>query len=529
MGDLDSNIDKNLVNAEEGNLLSDMFLYRGLGISPNSINEIEQFWIPSTKKLIRAQHFITGGWDGEDRRDTLEKEKEAKNFESKDKEPNKRKGPRRDERTVDEIAAELLAEKQMKKEELEKRKKLLSEAQSLVTDGAIIGTYVRIVIEGIPIKWFEYMKEEGRPIIVGGLLSGETQLGMIQARVKRHRWSPKILKSNDPILISCGWRRFQSIPLYCLEDRGNVRIRMLKYTPEHLHCLTTFYGPISAPSTGIVLIRNWANNVKNFRISATGLVLDTSPDFKIVKKLKLIGEPTKIMKNTAFIKRMFTSDLEVSKCISAKIQTVSGIRGQIKKAVGKDGTFRGTFEDRILMSDIVICKAWIKIEPKMFWNPLLDIPGWRRIRTQAEIRNDYQFPAPDSNKYDYGLKQERQTRRFNPLKIPISIERELPFKSRPKNDKPQKKKNTLISECTTVRLDDYEKTVATMFNRLHLLAKEKKRDRSEALMRKLAVKQKEESRVNEIRQENQKEGRKRRAAMKGVQQARERKRLRIDG
>lgn len=35
--------------------------------------------------------------------------------------------------------------------------------------------------------------------------------------------------------------------------------------------------------------------------------------------------------------------------------------------------------------------------------------------------------------------------------------------------------------------------------------------------------------VNEIRQENQKEGRKRRAAMKGVQQARERKRLRIDG
>lgn len=45
---------------------------------------------------------------------------------------------------------------------------------------------------------------------------------------------------------------------------------------------------------------------------------------------------------------------------------------------------------------------------------------------------DYQFPAPDSNKYDYGLKQERQTRRFNPLKIPISIERELPFKSRPK-------------------------------------------------------------------------------------------------
>ena len=36
-----------------------------------------------------------------------------------------------------------------------------------------------------------------------------------------------------------------------VEDRGG-RLRMLKYTPEHMHCIATFYGPITPPGTGIL-------------------------------------------------------------------------------------------------------------------------------------------------------------------------------------------------------------------------------------------------------------------------------------
>lgn len=343
-------------------------------------------------------------------------------------------------------------------------------------EGYKAGSYVRIVFENVPMEFVENF-DSRVPVIMGGLLPTELKFGIINARIRRHRWHKKILKTNDPLVLSLGWRRFQTLPIYTTSD-SRTRNRMLKYTPEHTYCFTSFYGPLCSPNTPFCGVQVVANSETSggFRIAATGVVEEIDANVEIVKKLKLVGFPSKVFKNTAFIKDMFTSAMEVARFEGAQIKTVSGIRGEIKRALSKpEGHFRATFEDKILMSDIVILRSWYPVHVRRFYNPVTSLllkskNEWKGMRLTGQIRADKGIETPVNSDSNY-RKVERVDRRFTGLKIPKTIQKELPFKSQVHQMKPQKKKTYMAKRAVVLGGD--EKKARTLMQQVNTLAKSK--------------------------------------------------------
>lgn len=358
-------------------------------------------------------------------------------------------------------------------------------------EGYRAGLYVRLGFKALPAEFVENF-DASYPVLVGALNMTEENVGYVNCKVKKHRWYKKILKTGDPLIVSMGWRRFQTVAIFAkVED--NLRHRYLKYTPNHVTCSMTFWGPITPQNTGFLALQTVRQDQEEmkrlgFRIAATGCVTELDKSSQIMKKLKLVGHPFKIYKNTAFIKDMFHSSLEVAKFEGAKIKTVSGIRGQIKKAHHTpEGSYRATFEDKILLSDIVFCRTWFRVEVPRFYAPItsLLLPAdqksqWQGMKTLGQLKRERALQneaQPDSMYTDI----VRKPKIFRPLVIPKALQRALPYKDKPKLG-PENPREAL--ERVAVVNSPYEQKVTKMMKMIETNYKDKRnRDRNETKQR----------------------------------------------
>lgn len=408
-----------------------------------------------------------------------------------------------DHQYYEELKAAANRQSELNKTEFEN----LDENLRVQIEGHRAGLYVRLGFRNVPCEFVDNF-DATYPILIGGLNMSEENIGFVNCKVKKHRWYKKLLKTADPLIVSLGWRRFQTRPIYAkVED--DMKHRYLKYTPNHVTCSMTFWGPITPQNTGFLAVQSVQQNTEEmrrigFRIAATGCVTEVDKSTHIMKKLKLVGAPYKIFKKSAFIKGMFTSNLEVAKFEGAKIKTVSGIRGQIKKALQTpEGAYRATFEDKILLSDIVFCRTWYGVDVPKFYAPITSMllpPNqknqWQGMKTVGQLKRErnLQNQANADSMYTEIVRQPKQ---FFPLRIPRKLQKALPYKDKPKLG-PIDPKKPFDSNRVAVIHSPYEQRVANMMKMIKTNYQAKKdKDKKETEVR--VKKFKEAKQADEMR------------------------------
>jgi ribosome biogenesis protein BMS1 len=265
-----------------------------------------------------------------------------------------------------------------------------------------------------------------------------------------------------------------------------------------------------------------------FRVAATGVVTELDAGkAKVVKKLKLVGEPHKIFKNTCFVKNMFSSQLEVARFEGASIRTVSGIRGQVKRAIkGDKGVFRATFEDKVLASDIVFLRTWVQVHPQRFCNPVTTLlaprgeeasRGWRQMKTVGEIRRA-KYEAVPVNKDSLYKPIERPARVFNTLKIPRALQAQLPFANKPKQAVQRREKS--YESKRAVVMEPGERRLHALMQQIHTIRNDKTTKRKQAAIASKAALQKRLAKKGESLEDYRKEEKKKRYRAEGKELAR---------
>lgn len=170
----------------------------------------------------------------------------------------------------------------------------------------------------------------------------------------------------------------------------------------------------------------------------------------------------------------------------------------------------------LLFPDIIFLRAWYTIQPRKFYNPvtsllLSDKSRWVGMRLTGEVRREQGQKTPTNVNSIY-RPIDRPPRRFNALKVSRGLQAALPYASKPRTMKPQRKKTYMAKRA--VIMEPEEKKAIALMQQIRALRKDQITKRKEKQSERKAAHHKKVEKEQATREMKDKE--KRREIMRGI-------------
>ena len=231
------------------------------------------------------------------------------------------------------------------------------------------GSFVRFVVGRVATRYASVLKQQNRPLIMSSLLPHEHRLSVLHFRAQKAKTYDEPLKSKRVLTFQCGFRRFQTKPLYSITSSSKAtngtteKAKFQRFMPKSDFCCTTALGPVTyAPSPLLMFDEKTNEFVGSGSLMTNGRGVD--PDRVILKRIILTGYPSRVHKNNATIVQMFFNAEDIAWFKPIELRTKYGLTGNIRDSIGTHGHMKCLFNKPIKQHDTVCLHLYKRCYPK---------------------------------------------------------------------------------------------------------------------------------------------------------------------
>lgn len=232
------------------------------------------------------------------------------------------------------------------------------------------GTFLTIVLEisEADVSSFEL----GKALILSTLFPHETKLSAMHFKIKRTTENKDIIPSKIPMEFHCGFRRFQSQPIFAQETNPGAATEKYKYLrflrDDDSAAIASVYAPIVYNPCKILCFTEKSLKSEGVdSVVATGVAMTPNPLRVILKRIILTGYPLRVHKKKATVRYMFFNPSDIKYFKPVELYTKEGLKGHIKQSLGTHGLMKCVFNDFIKHSDVVCMPLYRRVFP--VWHP----------------------------------------------------------------------------------------------------------------------------------------------------------------
>lgn len=249
------------------------------------------------------------------------------------------------------------------------RRRVLAEAAT-EEEGAMIGWYVTLHIEDVPVSVMESF-QAGKPLVLVSLLPHEQKMSVMHVLVRRHPGFIEPIASKEELVFQCGFRRFRASPIFSQHTTGDKH-KMERFLRADSPTVVSIYAPITFPTAGVLLFKQRANGMQD--LVATGSLLSCDPQRVVLKRIVLSGHPFKINRRSAVVRYMFFNRDDILWFKPVELRTKWGRRGHIKEALGTHGHMKCVFDSQLRSQDTVLMNLYKRVYPRWTYDPYVPHP-----------------------------------------------------------------------------------------------------------------------------------------------------------